>query len=98
MSQQQWTAKFEAAGFEVESCKAYLPKLVIQAWDIGLRPISPLLIEMTDALTPEMRLEIKRKWVATLLPMLAPLCEITDDENGFFLFSLTSRAAQGRSA
>ena len=91
MGQGEWASKFEAAGLEVESCKAYLPKLVVQAWDIGLRPISPLLIEMTDALVPEKRLEIKRKWIETLYPMLAPLCEIADDENGFFLFSLVSR-------
>ena len=88
MSQGQWTSQFEAAGLKVEFCKAYLPKLVIQAWDIGLRPISPLLIEMTEALAPEKRLEIKKKWISTLLPMLTPLCEITDEENGFFLFSL----------
>lgn len=90
MSQQEWTSRFEAAGLKVESCKAYLPKLVVQAWDIGLRPISPLLIEMTNALASGPRLEIKKKWTATLLPMLAPLCEIADKENGFFLFSLIS--------
>jgi SAM-dependent methyltransferase len=91
MSQREWTAKFEAAGLAVEFCKAYLPKLVIQAWDIGLRPISPLLIEMADASAPEKRLEIKKKWITTLLPMLAPLCDISDVDNGFFLFSLVSK-------
>ena len=87
-SEHEWTADFEAAGLKVESCDAYLPKLIVEAWDIGLRPISPMLIEMADALTPEKRSAIKQKWVANLLPMLRPLCDHLGTENGFYLFRL----------
>jgi SAM-dependent methyltransferase len=87
-SQAEWTKDFEAAGLKVANCTAYLPKLVLEVWDIGLRPISPMLIEMANELTPEKRAEIKAKWVANLLPMLAPLCDHKEPENGFFLFQL----------
>lgn len=84
----EWSADFNEAGFEVERCTPYLSKLVIQAWDIGLRPLSPMLIEMANALDGKKRQEIKRKWVDNLLPLLLPLCNMPSDQNGFYLFAL----------
>lgn len=90
-SQEQWSSEFAKAGLQTERCVAYLSGLVIQAWDIGLRPISPILTEMANALDTEKRMEIKKKWVANLLPMLTPLCDYTSEENGFYLFILRKR-------
>jgi SAM-dependent methyltransferase len=88
-SEAEWRMDFETAGLCVERCTPYLPRLVIEAWDIGLRPISPMLIEMASSLYPAKRREIKQKWVANLLPMLGPLCEHSSEENGFYLFQLS---------
>jgi SAM-dependent methyltransferase len=87
-SERDWTRDFANAGLRVERCTPYLPGLVLEAWDIGLRPISPMLIEMSNELTAEKRASIKRKWVDNLLPMLLPLCDYISDKNGFLLFVL----------
>jgi SAM-dependent methyltransferase len=91
-SEEQWSDVFWHAGFEVTSCRSYLSRLVIEAWDIGLRPVSPYLIEMANALSRDRRETVKRKWVDGLLPILAPLCEHKSDENGFLLFRLKRRS------
>ncbi|MBW7961144.1 class I SAM-dependent methyltransferase [Bradyrhizobium sp. BR 10261] len=88
LTQENWSSEFERAGFRVISCTPYLSRLVLEAWDIGLRPISPFLIEMTNELSLETRRDIKRRWVASLLPMISPLLSMPSDENGFFLFRL----------
>jgi SAM-dependent methyltransferase len=93
-SADDWTADFERAGLMVERCSAYMPRLVLEAWDIGLRPISPMLIEMAESLESSRRLEIKEKWVANMLPLLSPLCEHSGTENGFLLFVLTRSQTQ----
>jgi SAM-dependent methyltransferase len=90
---EDWREVFATAGFKVAHHRQYLSKLLLEAWDIGLRPISPFLIEMANGLPPERRAEIKEKWIAELLPMLEPFCalETPDDaENppGFHMFVL----------
>jgi SAM-dependent methyltransferase len=93
-SQKEWTSEFESAGLQVDRCTRYLPKLVLEAWDIGLRPISPVLIEMANSLAAERRRELKRKWIANLMPLLDPLCRLPSDPKhpgGFFLFELSRR-------
>ena len=44
-------------------------------WDIGLRPIAPLLAKMTRALAPKTRASIKREWVDLFCELLEPLCD-----------------------
>lgn len=92
-----WSAIFAEAGFKVSHHKLYLSKPLLEAWDIGLRPLSPFLIEMANGLSKEKRLDIKKRWVEALLPLVAPFCEIRTpfDEThppGFHLFVLEKRA------
>jgi SAM-dependent methyltransferase len=80
----EWQAEFSKAGLKVVSHAKHLSRTLVEAWDIGLRPISPYLIEMASKLTPEDRLGIKRKWIAGLLPLMEPLCTlnwITDGQS-----------------
>ena len=58
-------------------------------WDVGLRPIAPLLVKMTQALSPETRASIKREWVDLMIELLEPLCAA--DLN---LFSATDDPAE----
>ena len=46
-------------------------------WDVGLRPIAPLLVRMTRELSPATRAAIKRDWVALFESLLQPLCDPT---------------------
>ncbi len=73
--------------------RQYLSKTVIEIWDIGLRPISPFLIEMVNLINLKNRLEIKLKWFDHLIPFIEPFCELdwyTDSEfpAAFHLFVL----------
>lgn len=89
-----WTSDFQDAGFEVSVHKRFLSKTAIQVWDIGLRPISPLLIEMTNELTEKRRMEIKDKWIKELIPLIRPLCDMENDKDHpatFHLFVLRKK-------
>ncbi len=95
-SEAQWTKDFNAAGFNVVMHRQYLSKTVIEAWDIGLRPISSLLIEMSNKLSSEDRLNIKKKWIVHLMMLIEPICKlnwVTDDDfpPAFHMFILEKR-------
>jgi SAM-dependent methyltransferase len=86
---EQWQADFEVAGLRIVSSQRYLSKLTLETWDIGLRPLSPVLIELVRKLTAEERLDVKSKWIAALQPLLENLCAIDFDADvdhapGFF--------------
>lgn len=53
----------EVAGLEIVECVPHLSKTLIQIWDIGLRPIFPMLKKMTMKLEEEFLLEIKKEWI-----------------------------------
>lgn len=95
-SYERWSSDFYEAGFNVVQHRQYLSKTVIEAWDIGLRPISPFLIEMANKLSLKDRLSIKKKWIDRLMPLIEPICELTwftDSEfpPAFHLFVLGKR-------
>ena len=89
----EWSEIFLEAGLSISHHRRYLSKTVLEAWDIGLRPLSPLLIEMSNKLDTTDRTSIKEKWVQSLIPLMEPLCEldwVTDHRSppGFFMFVL----------
>lgn len=89
----EWSELFTACGLTIESHRRYLSKPVLQAWDIGLTPILPYLVDMASRLAATDRSEIKRKWVAGLRELLTPLCRLdwpTDDASppGMYRFVL----------
>lgn len=78
-----WTISYDelmalarSLGFRVVSHAYYLSPLTLKAWDIGLRPLSPVLIKMANKLTAADRLAIKAEWMAILRPFLAELFEL----------------------
>ncbi len=90
---EEWQVIFAQAGLEVERHYFHLSKLVIQAWDIGLRPLFPVLLEMANELQPERLVAIKAKWIDTLSMFLKPLLEIDsslpgDEQPAFHCFEL----------
>ncbi|CDN52553.1 Methylase involved in ubiquinone/menaquinone biosynthesis [Neorhizobium galegae bv. officinalis bv. officinalis str. HAMBI 1141] len=88
----QWRALFEAAGLFVAEHKQHLPKPIIQAWDIGFRPMFPALMKMVDAVRPDQRDEVKAEWVKTLKMFAEPLSHVgnaDDKANAFHCYVLS---------
>ncbi len=90
---EDWKRDFDDAGLTIVDHKHYMSKTVMLTWDIGLRPISPVLIEMANSMTLEKRSEIKRKWIDIMQLVVKPLCRLTYDEDNeyppaFHLFIL----------
>ncbi len=73
--QATWEARFARAGLTLESATPFVTRTHAHIWDIGLRPIAPMLIRMAGALTPETRSSIKRDWVDLFCELLEPLCD-----------------------
>lgn len=89
----EWQAMFELAELKIELHHSHLSKLAIQVWDIGLRPLFPLLLEMSNELSPEKLISIKDKWMQTMMAFIEPLIEIDmgipgDEEPAFHCFEL----------
>ena len=90
----KWCKIFKEAGLSVDRHSRHLSKLTIQIWDIGLRPIFPILLEMANELSDEKLIFIKRKYMQIMAEFLDPLLEIdvnnpSGEEPGFHCFELS---------
>ena len=64
-------------GFIIKDVHCVFPdKLPVDIWNIGLRPISHLLIQMADSLSLEERKKLKKEWVEIFYKLLKPLLSI----------------------
>ncbi len=70
----EWTEMIQGAGLEIHSRLPQVTWVHAHLWDVGLRPLSPVLIEMANALDPVKRREVKQKWIATWEKLLRPFC------------------------
>ncbi len=61
--------------FKVVDFSYYLSEKTMKYWDIGLRPISPYLIEAFDYMGSKRRLDIKQRWTSELLPAIIDFCK-----------------------
>lgn len=68
-----WEEMFTSAGLKVAQHKTHLSKTIIQIWDIGFRPIFPVLLKMANSLPSDQFLDIKQEWIRTLKQFLEPL-------------------------
>jgi hypothetical protein len=57
----------------------HLSKPIVQIWDIGMRPIFPLLLECMNSLEQEKKMELKEKWIATITDFVRPLTNLDSD-------------------
>lgn len=81
-------------GLRVATHTSYLSPLTLKAWDIGLRPLSPVFVKMLGKLNEDDRLEIKREWIETLRPFLLELLAMdrASRARGGFLFLTLERS------
>lgn len=70
---------FEKNGFKILDVKNTFPhKIMLDIWNVGLRPIQHLLIQMVDSLSPEKRSKIKSEWVEIFFELGKPLLNLSE--------------------
>jgi SAM-dependent methyltransferase len=81
----EWEEMFVKASFKITSHKRHLSKYFISMWDIGLRPIFPLLHKMQSKLRIEDKLEVKKEWIDLFIDFGLSIIEndLQRDENDF---------------
>jgi SAM-dependent methyltransferase len=91
----EWERKFARAGLKVRSHIPYMSSRVTDVWNIGTRPIAPLLISMTQRLSASDREQVKQEWVKFFNQFFAPIIEAelnenfsSDDSYAFHFFNL----------
>ncbi len=80
-SVEEWLEIIEKAGLKVVSHKKHLSKTTVQIWDIGLRPIFPLLYKMVSNIDREKIIEIKKEWISTFKIFLEPVIKMDSELN-----------------
>lgn len=98
-SVKRWKAIFEKCGFRVARHRPYLSHRVIRISEVGLRPLSPVLIKMANRLPADERRAIKEEWIDYCYRLIRPLFDsgwIMDGRPTFHLFELTPEHEGGR--
>ncbi len=74
-----WEKRFVQAGLKVEQATPFVTRTHAYIWDVGLRPIAPLLVRMAQEISPSTRESIKREWVDLFIDLLEPFTNPTID-------------------
>lgn len=75
-SHDAWEKMFQDAGLKISTHNTSLSKVAIQIWDVGLRPLFPVLRKMIDAIEPEKLPEIKKEWIDIVCQFLEPIVQM----------------------
>jgi len=70
-----WERRFARAGLRIRSATPFVTRTHAHLWDIGLRPIAPMLAKMANSLTAQTRTAVKQEWVDLFCELLGPLCD-----------------------
>ena len=74
-----WKKILINSGFKIKEAKSTFPnRLLIDIWNIGLRPIFHLLIQMSENLSADDRRKIKAEWVDIFFKLWKPLLSIKE--------------------
>jgi len=89
----EWKELFENNGFIIKKTVPMAPnKIIFDIWNIGLRPISHLLIRMSDSLPLEEKRKIKKEWVEIFFELFKPLLKLPNsgpiEHSGYTYFEL----------
>jgi SAM-dependent methyltransferase len=76
---EEWSKLVNDSGLKIERHTMHLSKPIIQIWDIGMRPIFPLLLECMNSVGLEKKLEIKKDWIKTMIEFLEPLTNLDSE-------------------
>ena len=84
-----WERRFAQAGLSITRAVPFVTRTHAHLWDVGLRPIAPLLVELANQVSPQTRADVKRRWVELFIELCTPFCDPAMD-----LFSQTSEPAE----
>lgn len=70
-----WEDRFAKAGLLVERETPFITATHAHIWDIGLRPIAPMLIKLANGVTAKTRDAVKTEWVDLFMDLATPLCD-----------------------
>jgi len=95
-SYEEWEEVIANSGLKIHEHKTHLSKTVMQIWDIGLRPLFPVLIKLVNSVEDKNKLlEIKQEWIEIFMKFLEPLFELEmqnkldqNEEKAFHYFVL----------
>lgn len=93
----QWEGIFQKNGFNIVDHHLYLTNPVMDVWNVGTRPIAPLLINMASELSPENRASAKSEWVDYFARFFTPIIEgeferkVPENEAAFHFFVLEKK-------
>lgn len=79
-----WEQRFDRANLKLLAAQPFVTGTHAYLWNIGLRPIAPLLMRMVAGLSADTRASIKKDWVQLFTTMLSPLCryDLSISESG----------------
>ncbi len=80
-TKQTWEKMFNSSELKIIDHVSHLSDTTVKIWDVGLRPLFPVLLKMTNSLDKENLLKIKQEWIETLREFLEPII-LMDDELG----------------
>lgn len=72
-NREEWENIIQNSGLKIKECIPHLSKTLIQIWDIGLRPMFPLLMKMVNEIDKKKLAEIKREWVLFFNQIITPI-------------------------
>lgn len=67
-------------GFKLAYHRYYLTSVTLKIWDIGFRPLTPVLTKMANLLTSRKRVQLKKEWIELLNQLLNPVFEFEHQE------------------
>ncbi|MCH8150380.1 MAG: methyltransferase domain-containing protein, partial [Planctomycetes bacterium] len=70
-----WENRFAKAGLLVERETPFITATHAHIWDIGLRPIAPLLTKLANGVRAPTRDAVKTEWVDLFVNLATPLCD-----------------------
>ena len=72
-SAETWETMFHRAGLRVNMHATHLSKTVVHIWDVGLRPLFPVLRRMVEVVPRDKISSIKSDWVGVMRQFLEPM-------------------------
>ncbi len=72
-SKEKWINIFERNGFNIIDHRQYLSKIIMEIWSVGTRPVSHLLINMSNKLDDKNRITVKSEWINYFYEFFTPL-------------------------
>ncbi|WP_019894270.1 class I SAM-dependent methyltransferase [Hydrogenovibrio halophilus] len=70
-----WEALFSGCGLEIVESRDILPASLAHIWNLGMRPIFPVLNKLAANLSGDNRMEIKQEWVEVFTELLLPVLD-----------------------